>query len=105
MCSVTGGGAIVWRGTSFECSSSSDEIVLLQSSTDAQVCNDGAITGSIIRAENSTYVSQLTVSVSAEMIGTNISCYHDSGATQNLIGSSLLTLTTGRIYEIMLYSD
>ena len=101
-CSITGGGAIVWRGTAFECSSSSNEIVLLQSSPDAQVCNDGAITGHIIRAENSTYVSQLTVSLSAGMIGTNISCYHDSGATQNLIGSSILALTRGTCMYIHL---
>ena len=55
--------------------------------------------GCIIRPENNTYVSQLTVSVTTEMTGTNISCYHDSGATQNLIGSSLLTLTTSRVHQ------
>ena len=94
-CRVTGGGLIVWKGTAFECPSSSNEIVFFQSSSGIQVCNDGAITGRIIHAENNTYVSQLTVSVSAEMIGTNINCYHDSAATQSLIGSSLLSLTRG----------
>ena len=48
----------------------------------------------LIRAEDNTYVSQLTVSVSAQMVGTNISCSHDSKGT-HLIGSLLLTLTTG----------
>ena len=51
--------------------------------------------GRIIRTEDNLYVSQLTVSVSDEMIGLNISCFHDIRGTQNLIGSSLLTLTTG----------
>ena len=94
-CRVTGSGAIVWRGTAFDCSSSSNEIVLFQSSSGTQVCNNGAISGRIFRAENNTYISQLTVSVSAEMIGMNISCFHDSGATPNLIGCSLLALTRG----------
>ena len=97
-CRITGSGAIVWRGTAFDCPESSNEIVLLQGSFGTQaVCNNGAISGRIIRVENNTYISQLSVSVSAEMIGSNISCYHDSRGSQNvnLIGSSSLTLTTG----------
>ena len=108
-CRVSGSGAIVWRGIAFDCSSSSNEMVLFQSSSDTEVCNDGAISGRIIRAENNTYISQLTVSVSAEMVGTTISCFHDSRGTQNLIGSSLLTLTRGTyfsihiLYELVVY--
>ena len=96
-CNITGGGFILWRGTAFECPSSSDELILPRHYPSMKTCNNGAITGHIIHTENNTYVSQLTVSVSAEMIGKNISCHHDSGATQNLIGSSLLTLT-GNVY-------
>ena len=94
-CRITGSGATIWRGTAFECSSSSNEIVLTQDSPGMQLkmCNDGAITGRIIRTENNTIVSQLTVSVSAEIIGTTISCFPDSGATQ--IHSSVLALTRG----------
>ena len=58
-----------------------------------KMCNDGAITGQIIRTENNTIISQLTVSVSAEIIGTTISCFPDSEATQ--IHSSVLALTRG----------
>ena len=94
-CRVGGSGAIVWKGTAFDCSSSSNEITLFQSSSDAIICNNGVISGRIIRAENNISVSQLTVSVSAKMISINISCYHDNGGNQNLIGSSLLILTTG----------
>ena len=66
------------------------------------VCNNGAISGRIIRVENNTYVSQLSVSVSAEMIGSNISCYHDSGGSENVnpIGSSLLAITRGIYFSI-----
>ena len=94
-CRITGSGATVWTGTAFDCSS--NEIIILHTSSNAGVeiaCNDGAIVGELIRAENNTYVSQLTVSVSAQMVGTSISCSHDSTGT-HLVGSSVLTLSTG----------
>ena len=95
-CSITGGGAIVWRGTAFECPSSSNEITLFQCSSGMQVCKDGAITGRIIRVdENNTYVSRLAIVIGAEMVGKNISCYHDIRGTLKLIDYSLLTLIRG----------
>ena len=95
-CRVTGGGATVWRGSAFDCSASNNEIVLLHSSSSSvrNSCSNGAIVGRVARADNNTYVSHITVSVNAEMVGKNISCFHDSSGI-NLIGSSLLTLTTG----------
>ena len=102
-CRVTGSGTIFWNGTAFDCPSSSNEINLFLGSFGTQeVCNYGAISGRIIRVENNTYVSQLSVSVSGEMIGLNISCYHDSGGSQNvnLIGSSLLAVTRGIYFTV-----
>ena len=94
-CRVTGSGATVWTGTAFDCSNNEITILHSSSSTGVEIpCNDGAIVGRLIRAENNTYISQLTVSVSAQMVGTSISCSHDSRGT-HLIGSLLLTLTTG----------
>ena len=93
-CRISGSGAVVWRGTALHCSTSSNEIVLFQSRSGPQVCNNGAISG-IIRAENDTYVSQLTVSVSTKTVSMNISCLHENGSSTKLIGSSLLTITTG----------
>ena len=95
-CRITGSGATVWRGSAFDCPATGNEISFLHSSPDTdKTCNDGAISGHIIQAENGAYVLQLTVSVSAEMIGTTINCFHDSGGTQNQIGSSLIALTRG----------
>ena len=92
-CRVTGRGATVWTGSAFICE---NEIVLLHAeSFTEKTCNNGAISGRIIRAENDTYISQLTVSVSTHMIGTNISCSHDSTSGVNLISSSLIALTLG----------
>ena len=60
-CRITGSGATIWRGTAFECSSSSNEIVLTQDSSrpgmQLKMYNDGAITGRIIHTENNTIVS------------------------------------------------
>ena len=47
-----------------------------------------------IRAEDNTYESQLTVSVSSQLVGTRISCFYDIGGIR-LIGSSVLILITG----------
>ena len=90
----------MWTGTAFDCSNNA--IIILHSSTSTGVeitCNDGAIVGRLIRAKNNTYVSQLTVSVSAQTVGTRISCSHDSRGT-HLIGSSVLTLSTGIGYSV-----
>ena len=86
----------MWTGTAFDCSN--NEIIILHSSPNTGVeiaCNNGAIVGRLTRAEDNTYVSQLTVSVSAQMVGTNISCSHDLSNGTHLIGSSILTLTMG----------
>jgi hypothetical protein len=98
-CRVTGSGATVWRGSAFNCPATGNEISFFHISSGIEAtCNGGAIVGHIIRADNNTYISQLTVSVSAEMIGMNVSCFHDSpGGAVKLIGSSLLTLTTGNV--------
>ena len=103
-CRVTGGNnIIVWRGTAFECHSTGDEIVLLQSQPGPHLCNNGAIRGRIIRAdENDPYVSRLTIVVGTEMVGKNISCLHDIGDTEKLVGSSVLTLTTGNTMSCQL---
>ena len=85
----------MWTGTAFDCSNNEIAILHSSSSTGVEItCNDGAVVGRLVRAENNTYVSQLTVSVSAQMVGTRISCSHDSRGT-HLIGSSTLALTMG----------
>lgn len=95
-CRIYGREATVWRGTAFNCPDKGNEISLFYINAGTKkICNDGAISGCITRADNNTYISQLTVSVSAETIGMNISCLHDVGGTPMLIGSSLLTLTPG----------
>ena len=92
------GGATVWRGTALNCTMSDHEIVLLHSRFESntgtlRICNNGAIVGRSLRVENnSSYTSQLNVTVSSDMIGESIECAHDHGTTDT-IGSSTLTAT------------
>ena len=100
-CKVTGNGATIWKGSAFNCSASEIAISYLFTSGS---CNNGAIVGRLVRAENGSYTSQLTVSVSSDMIGRNISCFHDIGANTMLIGTSNVAITTGEIITVHVLS-
>ena len=85
-CTISGGerDTTVWQGTAFS-GCNNDEIALIHNrfggvSGASGVCNSGAITGWSVRVENnSSYISQLEVTVTAEMIGKNIVCNRDNG--------------------------
>ena len=98
-CTVFGGAATVWRGTAFDCSFINNEIVILHdinyTSQNPQTCNNGAIIGHVVRAENDCYTSQITVQVSNELNGTTVVCAHDNGTDSIEIGSAILDITTG----------
>ena len=98
-CTVTGGIATVWKGTAFDCQSADNEVVLLHNTSStlltAETCNNGAITGRVIKVENRNYTSQLMVRVSAEMNGSTIVCAHDTGMDTPVINSTVVTVTKG----------
>lgn len=79
-CTVFGSGAtLIWNGTAIDCSLTNNELIIFRTSKRPQTCNNGAITGRVIRAENDFYISQLTIVVNEEIDGTTIGCVHDSG--------------------------
>ena len=96
-CRVTGYGATIWKGTALDCHSSTNEIVILPSDSVNRsiTCNNGEIVGRLVRRENNSYVSQLSVSVSSEVIGGSIGCYHEVGVDALEIGTLRLATTTG----------
>ena len=96
------GGYTVWQGTAFDCSSgialfhgrfTSDEGAYGE-------CNNGAIIGQSLRAENDTYTSQLNVKVSSDMIGNSIECVYDSGTSTITLGK--FSVITGSYITIEL---
>ena len=100
-CTVNGSGATIWKGTAFDCSLTNNEIAIFHSinytSERSKACNNGAIIGSAVRAENHSYTSQLTVHVSDELNGTTVVCVHDDGRDSTEIGSAILSITAGNL--------
>ena len=98
-CTVFGNGSTIWEGTAFDCSSTNNEFIIFHStnytSQKPQTCNNGAIIGYAIRAENGFYTSQITIRVSDEFNGTTVVCAHDNGSDTMEIGSAMLNITTG----------
>ena len=92
------GGNTVWLGTAFNCHNSNNEITLLHTQfpfTAYGECNNGTIVARSWRVQENVYTSQLTVSVSAAIIGRSIMCIHDSISSNNVVGSSTIEATTG----------
>ena len=97
-CSTTAGsisGATVFQGDLLDYNDSSYEIVLLHnrfsnmSAATSETCNSGRVCGYSLPINGSEpyYTSQLRVVVSPDMIGKNIVCAYDDGATVNEIGN------------------
>ena len=82
-----------WYNYSLE--RNSNEIVIFHdinyTSQKPQTCNNGAIIGHVVRAENDSYMSQ----ISDELNGTTVVCAHDNGTDSIEIGSAILDITTG----------
>ena len=92
------GGATVWKGTVFDCPL--NEIALLHSrfiNGTFGVCNNGAIVARslLVEGNNTTYTSQLNVTVTSDMAGETIMCVHDIYISSNIIQLSAVIPTTG----------
>ena len=95
---ATQGGITVWNGTSFDCANSNNVIILLHNgfltNKSHGVCSNGSIMAQIIEvnSENTTYTSQLNVTINPDTLGQNISChYDDNNNMTSTVGSIKLT--------------
>lgn len=87
-------GSTVWTGSAFNCSL--DEILLKHRQFPENTyreCNNGSITGRSLKVDNGTYyVSQLNITISSNLIGKTIKCYHDANAgLSHLVGAVNIT--------------
>jgi hypothetical protein len=57
-------------------------------------CDNGAIIGRAVGAENDSYTSQIIIQVSNEFNGKTVVCVHDDGTNFTEIGSAMLHITT-----------
>ena len=104
-CTIVGRsvGTTVWKGTAFD-QCTSDELNLLHSQFGTQVqpilkCNNGFITGRGLIVEEGCYASELTITVSSDMIGKTIQCIHYDVNREILIGT--LTLNEGELNKLI----
>ena len=98
-CTVFGNGITIWKGTAFDCSLTNNELAIFHTinftSQRPLPCNNGAIVGRAVRAENGSYTSQIIIQVSNEFNGTTVVCAHDNGTNSTDIGSAILNITQG----------
>lgn len=97
-CTVCGGRVTVWGGSAFQCAN--QEILLSNrnfgTSGASGVCNDGAIVGRGISAENDCYTSQLNITFTDGLQNSTIVCSVDNGTYSRAIGRDLLRKSTGK---------
>ena len=103
-CSVVGGGNTIWKGSAFDCPSNSDsnnnQILLRHSGFGSEtnsmgMCNNGDIIGEGIQVIDTLFISELRVTVSSDVVGKQVACYHENGVSEILIGNSTIVLTNG----------
>ena len=103
-CSILGGGNTIWKGSAFDCPSTSDsnnnQILLLHSrfGTDQNPsgsCNNGDIQGGGVSRVGGCFISELNVTITPGVVGKEIQCVHDNTSAEILIGSDNITVTTG----------
>ena len=99
-CTVIGGqgGTTVWTGSAFHCPSSDHMIQLVHGhfaseKGSVRYCNDGDIVARGLRVENNSYTSQLNVTLTSDLAGESIECFHDDGINFTTVG--LLNITAG----------
>ena len=101
-CAVSGLGFTIWRGSAFDCSAQQNRILLRHMSFESGTmgsCNGGDIIGRSLGVSENVYTSQITVSVTSNLIGRIIECaYSLTGATVTPINSTTIVIS-GTIYS------
>ena len=95
------GGSTIFRGRSFKfinCSGNADRLALFHSQFNRpqdikRSCNNGTIIARSLHGENGTYTSQLSITVTSELIGDVIECVHDNGSAINVVGMAIINNT------------
>ena len=96
-CAVNGLGFTIWRGSAFNCPAQLNRILLHHMSFNSGtmgLCNGGGIVGRSLGVSEDIYTSQLTVTVTPNLVGRTIEyAYSLTGATVTPINSTMIILT------------
>ena len=93
-----GSGATIWNGTALLCPLSANEIRLRHSQFQSGItrgCNNGTAVGRSISSQNSVYTSQLSISVTSQIIGRSVQCIYDDTLRRTIVGSASLRVSEG----------
>ena len=108
-CTVTGGIGTVWDGSAISkfCPETGRQILLFHSRfnssmTNSKMCDNGTVRVQTVRVENN-YTSQLTITVSPDILGDNVMCAHvrdhNGTTTTSVIGNAIVMLQTGYLHD------
>ena len=117
-CTVMGGlfgGSTVFRGKSspfVNCTGESinqEELTLphsqfIESQGVKRTCNNGTIIGRSLSVKNGTYSSQLSITVTSELIGDTIVCAQDNGIDICEVGMSVINDTGESLIQLISYT-
>jgi hypothetical protein len=109
-CTIMGGGiggSTIFRGSSFNCYSAGniDRLALPHSQFahpqgTKKSCNNGTIIAQSLHGENGTYSSQLSITVTSELISDAIECAHDTGmGAIEIVGTAITGVNFVHIFE------
>ena len=108
-CTVTGLGNTLWNGSAFDCGHIINEIILRHSQFTVSAghgtfgeCNNGAIVARSIGVTNNRYISELNVTVSANLHNRTVQCIKLYSSLR-VIGKSTITVVTGKLQELYIY--
>ena len=107
ICSIVGLGSTVWKGSSFNCQLSGNEISLLhndfRTNSAEGDCNNGEIMAQgLVILRQDCFRSQLTIVPTLSTNGQTVDCVYDNGAVESAIGQVVVNLTTGLIIIILI---
>jgi riboflavin synthase alpha subunit len=89
---------IIWTGSAFDCSSTTNEIVLLYTRYNTEtyvLCNNGFIVARGLSVEGNNYTSQLNVTITPDTAGETIICASDNGTRYKHLFTSTIPTITG----------
>ena len=97
-CTIIGGGATIWGGSAFICTT--NEIILRHNTFSTEmpsgVCNGGAIIGESVEVQNNCYTSRLRVTVSTGLNNKTVYCLHNTDTgTMTEISEARISVISG----------
>lgn len=81
-CTISGEGAIIWRGAAFDCMGTSNKLILLGDDQHTVECNNRTV-----KAQRKNNYTSLLIILNSSLSGSSIECIHDNGTNSNEIGT------------------